>query len=192
MREGVVRGVLILLGLATSVIGAKHPESGGVVRLDGASSHEQCDAANVDSWVALEAERVRGHDDLFGFAASEFGLPVRCDGMVTQELDGVEFGRVTFRFPDGESFERETMPPAVVIVTLARRSGFDDVEKVRRAVQDYADASGLSIDWTSPDRTEVGHLVTEQYWDPDPGLNGSATLTWSSGALVSVRVSWAP
>jgi predicted TIM-barrel fold metal-dependent hydrolase len=156
------------------------------------AGHESCEDQNADPWVVAAADRIRGEDDLFRFAASEFGRPIACAGSVAGAFDGAEFGAVLFRFPEGVSFELETMPPAVSMVTLRRPAGFSDPDRILAAVRSYAAGRGLSIRWAEPERTVDGEEVVERYWDPAPGLNASAALTWSSGRLVSVRVSLAP
>lgn len=156
------------------------------------AEHEPCSGRDVDPWVVAAAERLRGYDGLLGFAVAELGQPVECEGMVTDEFDGSSYGVVRFRFSGGATFELETMPPSVTITTLHAPAGFDDPERVIEAVRSYTNGLGLSIDWTDSERTMDGQATTEQFWDPDPGLNASASLTSVSGVLVTVRVSLAP
>ncbi|NNF14882.1 MAG: hypothetical protein HKN72_16765 [Gemmatimonadetes bacterium] len=142
--------------------------------------------------MSQAAERVRAYDGLYGFAVASLGEPTECEGMVTTEFDGAAFGVVRYGFASGVTFELETMPPSVSIVILRAPNGFEDAAAVVRAVREYASGRGLSIDWTAPERTSDETGVTEQFWDPDPGLNGSVSLTRAEGVLVTVRVSMAP
>lgn len=151
-----------------------------------------CEGPSVDAWVSAAAERVRMYDDLFAFAVDKFGEPTACEGRTTTEFDGAQFGTVQYAFSSGVSFHLETMPPAVSIVTLRSEDGFADPEGVVDAVRLYSAGRGLSIDWEAPERGGGAGAETEQYWDPDPGLNGSVTITRVGGALVAVRVSMAP
>lgn len=151
-----------------------------------------CDDPSVEPWVAQAVERVRAYDDLLAFAVARFGEPTECEGAVTSEFDGAQFGIVRFDFAQGQAFELETMPPAVSIVTLEAFSGFDDPEGVVEAVRLYATGRGLSIDWDESEQGSIEDGETEQFWDPDPGLNASVTLTRRDGRLVAVRVSMAP
>lgn len=192
MRKNYLRVGLIVLVLATAFSTPRELESRGAFVIDTAAGHAPCGGWDADSWVIQEAERVRNNDGLFRFSVTEFGQPIVCEGIVTDEFDGAKFGRVTFRFLGDVTFERETMPPSVIIVTLRGGAGFSDPAKVQEALRSYTSAYGLSIVWEAPERSVDGDMITEQFWDPDPGLNGSASLTWSSGALMSVRVSQAP
>ena len=177
-RGGWVRG-----GLAAFMVGTALPGSGWP---------GPCEGPDADAWVVEAGERARSYDGLLRFSIEEFGPPVECDGKVTDEFDGGEFGMVLFRFSAGTTFEIETMPPSVGIVTLRHPVGFDDPAKVLEAVRRYATGLGLSIDWEDPERSSEGQERTERYWDPDPGLNASVSLTWSAGSLLAVRVSLAP
>lgn len=156
------------------------------------SSTVACEGPSTDAWVSAAAERVRMYDDLFVFAVDRFGEPTGCDGRTTTEFDGAQFGTVQYDFSSGVTFHLETMPPAVSIVTLRSEDGFADPEGVIDAVRLYAAGRGLAIDWEAPEREGGAGEETEQYWDPDPGLNGSVTFTRVGGALVAVRVSMAP
>lgn len=150
-----------------------------------------CDDA-TETWVSDAAARVRDYDGLYRFAVAQFGVPTACDGRVTTEFDGASFGVVRYSFASGVTFELETMPPSVSLVTLRTATGFDDDAAVMEAVRAYASGRGLSIDWTTPERTSDEAGSTEQFWDPDPGLNASVSLTRADGVLVAVRVSMAP
>lgn len=151
-----------------------------------------CDDPSTEPWVAQTVERVRTYDDLLAFAVARFGEPTECEGAVTSEFDGSHFGLVRFDFAGGQTFALETTPPAVSIVTLGAVRGFDDSEGVVEAVRQYAAGRGLSIDWDEPEPGSSDEGETEQFWDPDPGLNASVTLTRVDGRLVAVRVSMAP
>lgn len=132
------------------------------------------------------------YDGLLRFSVEEFGEPVECDGSVTDEFDGARYGIVSFRFRGGATFTVETMPPSLRIATLLDAGGFDESDRIVEAARRYASDLGLAIVWESPERSNEGAEVTEQFWDPDPGLNGSVSFTRASESLVSVRVSMAP
>jgi hypothetical protein len=202
--HGVLTASVLLAVLATS----NAPEPGNVSLGNGAAvrlasvafrlswasppAREPCGGADTHPWVTEAAERARSQDGLFRFTSTELGQPIACDGTVTGEFDGASFGTVVFGFPEGVTLSFETMPPAVSIVTLSRPDGFEDPAGVQAAVRRYAGGSGLSIKWEDPERSADGDVLIERFWDPDPGLNASVSLTWLSGALVSLRVSRAP
>lgn len=176
-----------------STLHSQLPDGGVVMELATWASARRgpCDGENADPWVAATAERARNHDGLLHFAIGKLGQPVECEGRVTDEFDSESFGTVLFRFSEGATFELETMPPSVSIVTLRDSGGFDEPAEVLEALRSYTVGRGLSIVWEDPERSAGGDEVIEQFWDPEPGLNASASLTWSSGVLVSVRVSLA-
>lgn len=192
MRRGRRRRGLIVSILVTTLVAAAAVRPEGDPPFDGGIGPALCGGADADTWVIQQAERIRSHDGLFRFSVAEFGSPVECEGIVTQEFDGSKFGKLTFHFHGGATFERETMPPLVVVVTLSRRAGFIDPSGVEEAVRAYTSASGLTIAWDVRERSVDGEVITERFWDPDPGLNASASFTWSAGVLTSVRVAQAP
>lgn len=85
-------------------------------------------------------ERSYDYDGLFRFSFTEYGPPIKCGGMVTQEFDRVQFGTLRFHSSGDVTFERERMPPSVLIVTLSRRGGFDDPARVQEAVRTHTSA----------------------------------------------------
>ena len=153
---------------------------------------QECGASDADPWIVETAERVNQYDGLLRFAIEAAGDPVTCEGTVTADFDGRSFGVIVFGFEDGTSFEFETMPPEISLVTLRAPEGFRDPEEVLAALRSYAAGRGLSIDWGTPERSEDGHEVTEQFWDPAPGLNASASVIRTGGVLVAVRIALAP
>jgi hypothetical protein len=131
------------------------------------------------------------YDELARFTQERFGTPTACHGTVTDEFDGAKFGILLLSFPGGISLEVVTMPSESSLTTLRAESGFSDEAEVRQAIQSYAEGIGLELDWSRPEVTaEVGHLV-HRFWDPETGLNAAASLIFSEGRLVAVRVSMA-
>ncbi len=132
-------------------------------------------------------ERVLRFDDLAVFATESFGGPTSCVGAVTAEFDGLKFGFLRLEFSRGSTFDIETLPPESSAATLRSPSGFADEEVARRVLVSYAEGTGVEIDWTSVTVTaEAGERI-ETYWDPDTGLNASASLIYEDSALVGLR-----
>lgn len=150
-----------------------------------------CDAPGTDPWVGELRDRVLAFDDLAQYARRVYGDPVACDGAVSDEFDGLKFGRVTLSFGAGISMEVQTMPPETSLVTLRSDDGFTDGEGVEALLRDYAARRGLSIDWSTPEITTEGDQEVRTFWDPEPGLNASAALIFRDTRLVGVRLSLA-
>ncbi|MDH3223376.1 MAG: hypothetical protein OEO23_06640 [Gemmatimonadota bacterium] len=150
-----------------------------------------CDGPDADPWVLEMARRLLEGDGLLRFAGSEFGQVLSCEGRI-HEFDGFTFGTVAFELEGGAVFEFETMPPAVRRSVLRHPYGFGEEERVLEATRAYASGLGLDIEWEDPERASGDGLLTEQYWDPDPGLNGSVLLARRGEVLVSVTVTMAP
>lgn len=165
--------------------------AGDVGRGAGVPSPAQCDGPAADPWVTDLRDRVLGFDGLARFAVEGYGQPIACEGAVVTEFDGMSFGEVTLIFADGVSLRVQTMPPESSVRTLRAPAGFADEEAVRAVLQRYATGIGLSIDWSDPETTSVGSEVVRTFWDPDPGLNASASLILRDGRLVGVRLSMA-
>ncbi|NNK47550.1 MAG: hypothetical protein HKP01_01610 [Gemmatimonadetes bacterium] len=150
-----------------------------------------CDAPEADLWVRQMRERVVHFDDLAVLAAESFGEPTSCEGVVTAEFDGMKFGSLRLEFPDGSTFQVETLPPELSRVTLRSRSGFADDEVARSVLVSYAEDVGVEIDWTAFTVTVDADERVETYRDPDTGLNASAALVYEGGSLVEMRFSLA-
>lgn len=151
----------------------------------------RCEGPGVDPWVTDLRDSVMRYSEFAHFAVRRYGAPTACDGKVTTEFDGARFGRVILTFIEGVTLTVETMPPETSISTFRASGGFGDGAEVRALLREYASGLGLSIDWTAPEiRTEGGEVV-HQFWDPEPGLNGSASFIFLDGTLVGVRVSMA-
>lgn len=157
-----------------------------------AGAQDSCEAADLHPWVVEMIAHIEMEDSLFRFARETFAAPLECGGSVAGEFEGVPFGEVAFRFGGGVVLRIETMPPLVRSVSLEHPVGFSDAPGVQEAARTYAGESGFEIDWSEPERSVIEDSVTDQYWDPDPGLNASVTFTWSDGRLVAIRVSSAP
>ena len=108
---------------------------------------------------------------------------------MTTEFDGAKFGTLLLGFAEGVTFEVRTMPPESSVSTLSASSGFGDESLVREALRRYSTEIGLAIDWTTPEVTMEGDEVVHAFWDPEPGLNASASLIFAEDILVAVRVS---
>jgi hypothetical protein len=131
-------------------------------------------------------------DQLARFAEQRFGAPTGCEGAVTTEFDGVKFGTLLVSFPGGYSLEIVTMPIESSVTTLRADSGFPDESEIRGVLQRYCSGIGLAIDWTTPEERARGDEIVQQFWDPRPGINASASLIFSGDRLVAIGVSFAP
>lgn len=151
----------------------------------------RCDAEDTPFWVRNIHERVTKFDRLGLFAIERYGLPIGCEGSVTTVFDGMEFGSIRLEFQNGATFGVETQPPEASFAALVDSSGFRDEAKARTVLHEYADGIGLSIDWSNPELTSEGRANTETYWDPDDGLNASASFTYVDSVLVELRLSMA-
>jgi hypothetical protein len=159
------------------------------VRFGDGGPEEPCDGPDVDPWIGELRDRVLSYDGLALWAVDVYGAPTSCDGAVMDEFDGAKFGAVVLGFADGVALTVETMPPEVSIVSLRAPTGFADGPAVLLSLRAYAATRGLAIDWDAPPETSVDEdESTATYWDPDTGLNGSASLVTVDDALVEVRV----
>jgi len=155
------------------------------------ASQVPCDGPEPDPWVVDFRDRVLAYDGLARYAVSRWGEPVSCQGEVTIEFDGVSYGTLSLVFRGDVSLIVETVPIETSIVILDAPLGFDDRASVEAALRAHAEAVGVAIDWTQP--TTVGdrnHLM-QTFWDPDPGVNASASLDIAEGVLVAVSFSLA-
>ena len=150
-----------------------------------------CDGPDADPWVVELRDRVLAYDVLVGFAVESFGAPLTCEGAVTSEFDGMRFGSLRLSFSDGASLQIETMPPEASAVALRVPGGFADEAVARRGLEDYTERIGVEIDWTAPEVTVEGPSRVERFWDPDSGLNASASLVYSGVSLIGLRFSMA-
>lgn len=150
-----------------------------------------CDEPNADPWVTEVRDRVLAFDELVAFAVAAYGAPLRCEGEVNAEFDGMRFGSVRLDFSEGASFEIETAPPEASLATLSAPSGFADEVLARQVLQVYTERIGVEIEWAAPEITAQGDQQVETFWDPDPGLNASASLVYAAGTLVELRFSMA-
>ena len=150
-----------------------------------------CDGPDADPWVTSLRDRVLSYDELVGFAVEAYGAPLTCEGAVSTEFDGMEFGSLRLTFSEGATFQVETMPPETSVARLSAPSGFADEVRARQVLQAYAERIGLELDWTAPEITVLGDERVETYWDPDPGLNASASHVYSGDSLVALRFSMA-
>jgi hypothetical protein len=62
---------------------------------------------------------------------------------------------------------------------------------VRQLLAAYTARVGVSIDWTVPEIATDGGERVETFWDPEAGLNASASLVFRDGILVRLRFSMA-
>lgn len=150
-----------------------------------------CDGPDADPWVTELRDRVLTFDELVAFAVAAYGAPLRCEGEVNDEFDGMKFGSLRLDFSEGASFEVETMPPETSVATLSAPSGFVDEVLARQVLQVYAERIGVEVDWTAPEVSVQGDTRVERFWDPDPGLNASASHVYAAGSLVELRFSMA-
>jgi hypothetical protein len=150
-----------------------------------------CEGAGADPWVTELRDRAMSSDMLANYADNLYGPPVSCEGAVTSEFDGSKFGMVRLGFAKGVTFSVETMAPETSIVTLRSPAGFEDKASARRALETYSASVGLRIDWTAPTETKEGTERVQSFWDPDPGVNGSASFVFLGDTLVALRFSMA-
>jgi hypothetical protein len=155
------------------------------------ATYAPCDGPDADAWVSSLRDRVVMYDGLARFAGIQFGEPIGCEGEVTTEFDGARYGVLTLTFPTGVSLTVETQPIETSIVTLRAASGFESGTAVEAALRAYTAQVGVSIDWDDAEESVDGAETTQTFWDPDSGLNASASLVTSGGALVAVRFSMA-
>lgn len=159
-----------------------------------AQSHDSsanCDGPDVDPWVSEIRDGVLSRDGLVHFAVEHYGAPTTCHGAVTAEFDGARFGTLQLGFAEEVTFEVQTMPPETTVEILRAPSGFGDERLVREALRRYTADLGTAIDWSAPEITSEGTEVVHTFWDPEPGLNTSARLIFTSGTLVAVGFSMA-
>jgi len=152
---------------------------------------QSCEGPGVDPWVDGLRDRVLSTNPMVHYAIELFGPPLTCEGSVTTEFDGVKLGAVRLGFADSVTFRIETMPPETSIVTLRTSSGFDDEDSARKAIEAYSADIGLDIDWAKPTSTVEGEERVQTFWDPDTGLNASASLFFKEDTLVALRFSMA-
>lgn len=150
-----------------------------------------CDGPDATSWVAAFRDRVLSYDALAAFAVAEFGAPVACEGDVTTEFDGADYGILVLTFGSGVSLRVETQPIETSIVTLRAPGGFEDPATVETALREYTEGIGVAIDWDAGRASAAGAETVTTYRDPDPGLNASAELLRSGPRLVAVRFAMA-
>ena len=146
----------------------------------------------IDPWAAGLAERSLTYGALGRFATTWQGAPVSCEGGVETEFDGRSFGYVRVEFGNGMVFAVQTFPPEASVTRLTLESGFEDPELLSAVVRDHTRGFGLRVDWSAPEVSEEGGRTVETYWDPEPGLNASASFVRAAGRLVEVRISASP
>lgn len=151
----------------------------------------QCEGSGMDPWITDLRDRVMRYSGFAGFAVQSYGSPTACEGAITTEFDGAKFGRVVLTFGEGVTLAVETEPPESSSTTLRASGGFAEEAAVRALLREEATRRGLSIDWTTPEVRTEGAEVVHQFWDPEPGLNASASLIFLDGTLVGVRLSLA-
>jgi len=151
----------------------------------------QCEGPDVDPWVSDFRSRVESYDALYQLAVERYGPPSECEGAVTMEFDGVNFGSLIFGFRGGITYSVETMPPESSVRVLRAPGGFEEPEQVQQALRDYASGIGLAIDWSTPEVSEEAGEVIHRFWDPEPGLNASGFLIFLDDTLVGIGSSLA-
>jgi hypothetical protein len=151
-----------------------------------------CDAADTDPFVGELRDRVLAYSGLAAHALDRHGPVVACVGAVSDDFDGMRFGGIALRFEGGVELEVTTHPPESSVSELRAPDGFADPDATIAALRAHVERIGLRIDWsameveTGPDGERI-----ERYWDPEPGLNASASLSYADGRLVAVRVGMA-
>jgi hypothetical protein len=157
-----------------------------------AGAQSSCDAAGTDPFVGELRDRVLAYSGLAAHALERHGPVVACVGAMTDDFDGVTFGGVTLRFEDGVELEVTTQPPESSASELRASDGFADPDATIAALRAHVEGIGLRVDWSAMDvETGPDGERIERYWDPEPGLNASASLVYAEGRLVAVRVGMA-
>jgi len=151
----------------------------------------RCDDPDGHPWIAQSRDRVMTTNELVALATTAAGDPASCEGSVTV-WQGEEYRLLRIGFEHGVDFSLETMPPGVQMMGLSASDGFIDADAALQALRDLTERMGVSIDWTMAEERQSEGVDIEQYWDPDPGLNASASVGRSSGTIVSLRWSIAP
>ena len=150
-----------------------------------------CEDPGAHPWIVDFRDRVLSFNDLHRLAVAQLGEPISCDGEITTEFDGVFYGRLVIGYSNDASLVVETMPIETSIVELRVPAGFDDPETARAALADYTQGIGLEIDWEAAETTTEGPETVHTHWDPETGLNASASLVFVGDRLVGIRVSMA-
>ena len=151
-----------------------------------------CEGPDIDPFVTVLRDRVVNFDGMAGYATDTFGAPLECEGAVTSEFDGAKYGTVRLSYAGGVVFELETMPPEISVVALRAPDGFEDEAAARSLLREYAIGRGANPDWDDPETTTEDGERIERYWDPEPGLNASASYVFRGDVLVALRFSMAP
>lgn len=150
-----------------------------------------CGDPDGHEWIAVTRDQVMERNELVAFAVETAGDPASCEGSVTV-WQGEEYGHLRIGFDGGVEFSLETMPPGILIMELGAEGGFADADAAVEALRRLTERMGVSIDWTMPEESEQDGIQVRQYWDPEPGLNASATVGRSGGRVISLRWSIAP
>lgn len=150
-----------------------------------------CDEADQNPWVAQNRTRWVDENDLVAFATASAGEPSTCEWEI-RLWQGSEYRTLTMGFDGGLEFTLETMPPGIRIVHLRASGGFPDPDAAVGALRALTERRGLDIDWSSPDADVWDGLDVQQFWDPEPGLNASATIGRRGDTIVMLRWSIAP
>lgn len=183
-QMGPTRRITGALGLAASIAVALYagPVSANVSRA------EPCDGPGIDPWVSEVRERLLTYNSMVNYAVGRFGPPLTCEGSVTSEFDGAQFGTLQFEFAQGVTFQLKTQPPETSVTTLRAPKGLEE-DTMRALLEGYSANVGVQIDWSASTVTTQGAERTESYWDPDEGLNASASLVFRGDTVVAVRFS---
>ena len=150
-----------------------------------------CGDPDTDPWVSELRDRVMSYNPLAHYAIQLYGPPTSCEGEVATEFAGAKFGVLRLAFVEGVTVDIETMPPETSVVTLRTNSGLPDEESARQVLEGYSTDVGLEIDWTAPTSTKEGGERQQTFWDPDPGVNGSASFIYREDILVSLQLAFA-
>lgn len=98
--------------------------------------------------------------------------------------------RLEFSWPDGSTFEHAFMLPETFVVRYSRPTGLARADELTATLRDYAQLSGLRVDWASPYAESEGGKRIIEYRDTDPGVNGIVRFTYEGqDRLVAVSLS---
>ncbi len=148
-----------------------------------------CEGEDKSSWIR-ERRTSQEDDVLFKYGESLFGKLARCDGKITQEFDGQQFGTITFYFGSAGKLSIETQPPESSREILESLAGFSNEAAAIEKLKSHTAKVGLKIDWSKkPEIKKSAGIETHRFWDPDAGLNGQGILTYKNKKLIGIGYS---
>ncbi|MGE5551761.1 MAG: hypothetical protein ACM3ZC_14700 [Bacteroidota bacterium] len=137
-----------------------------------------------DPWLA-HMRACAEEDQLYRYAVKLFGVPVNCEGKITDTFDDMKFGIIRFTFAGGNELELETYPPEAFRAVLRVPRGFPNEREAREVLAQYIEQIGPRIDWSKPGE-ETARDGTRVLNYEDPEINAAATMVYRNAALVEI------